>query len=211
MSQAGIIDDVANNPQIPTRFDTDVGSATPLTNVLEVLGGVGASTSGAGNTITIDVSGTTSLTFPTDAGTATPAANALSIVGSGGITTTGVGAVVTIDGSAFDTLTWNVVTAATQALAVANGYIGNRGTGITYTLPAVSAVGDRIRITNMGVGLPTIAQNAGQSIKFTATSTTVGVGGSLVGISRYASIELVCAVANTDWIVLSSESSWTIV
>jgi len=151
------------------------------------------------------------LTFPTDAGTATPAANAISILGTGGIATSGAGATVTIDGSAFNAFTWTVITAATQALIASNGYIGNRGTNITYTLPVTASVGDRFRITNLGIGLPVIAQNAGQSIRFTSSTTTPGVGGSLTAISRYASIELVCAVADTDFIVLSSESSWTIV
>ena len=211
MSQAGIIDDVANNPQIPTTFNTDSGSAVPLSNTLEVLGGTGASTSASGNTITIDVSGTSSLTFPTDSGTATPAANALSIVGTGGITTSGSGATVTVDGSAFQGFTWSVVTAATQAISAFNGYAGNRGTNITYTLPATASVGDRFRITNFGVGLPVILQNALQSINFTSSSTTVGVTGSLTGISKFASIELVCVEENLQFNVLSSESSWTIV
>jgi len=106
---------------------------------------------------------------------------------------------------------WNVVTNPTQALAVQNGYIGNRATSITYTLPATSAIGDIIRVTNINTGLPIIAQNAGQSINFTGSTTTVGVGGSLTGISQFASIELICVATDTIFNVLSSESSWTIV
>ncbi len=106
---------------------------------------------------------------------------------------------------------WIVVTAATQALSVDNGYIGNRGTAITYTLPATSAVGGLIRITNIGAGLPVIAQNALQSINFTATTTTVGVGGSLTAVEQFASIELVCVVADLQWCVLNSTGNFTIV
>jgi hypothetical protein len=57
MSQAGIIDISNNDPQIPTQFDTDSGTAIPLNNVLEVLGGPGIETSGSGNTVTISLTG----------------------------------------------------------------------------------------------------------------------------------------------------------
>lgn len=53
MSQGGPLDIETTNPQIPTTFDTDSGSAVPLANVLEVLGGEGIDTSGSGNTVTI--------------------------------------------------------------------------------------------------------------------------------------------------------------
>lgn len=106
---------------------------------------------------------------------------------------------------------WTVVTGATQALAVANGYIGNRGTAITYTLPATAAVGDIIEILNIGAGLPVIAQNAGDYINFTSSTTTPGVGGSLTAVDQFASITLICVVANDGWNVLSSTGSWTVV
>ncbi len=57
MSQAGLIDIEGSNPQIPTEFDTDSGSAVPIGNVLEILGGAGITTSGSGNTVTIELSG----------------------------------------------------------------------------------------------------------------------------------------------------------
>jgi len=42
-------------PIIPTSFQTDNGIAIPAANVLNVLGGNGASTSGSGNTVTVTV------------------------------------------------------------------------------------------------------------------------------------------------------------
>ena len=55
MSQAGILDIESSNPQIPTSFETNSGTAIPLLNVLEVLGDTttGIDTSGSGNTLTI--------------------------------------------------------------------------------------------------------------------------------------------------------------
>lgn len=41
---------------VATTYVTDSGNAVPAANVLNVLGGLGATTSGAGNTITITVS-----------------------------------------------------------------------------------------------------------------------------------------------------------
>lgn len=42
-------------PNIPTSFQTDSGIAVPAANILNVLGGNGATTSGAGNTVTVTV------------------------------------------------------------------------------------------------------------------------------------------------------------
>jgi hypothetical protein len=127
-----------------------------------------------------------------------------------GITVTNTAGDIQID-STGGGVTWNVVTGATQALVASNGYIGNRGTAITYTLPDTAIVGTEIKITNIGAGLPVLAQNAGESVHFTASTTTVGVGGSLTAIDQFSSLELVCVVADTEWNVLSSTGNWTIV
>jgi hypothetical protein len=55
MSQQGLVDIEGSHPQIPTEFITDSGTAVPIANQLEVLGGTGITTSGSGNTVTISL------------------------------------------------------------------------------------------------------------------------------------------------------------
>jgi hypothetical protein len=59
MSQAGIVDIEGSHPQIPTAFVTNMGTAIPIANTLEILGTTVAAhsiplqTVGSGNTVTI--------------------------------------------------------------------------------------------------------------------------------------------------------------
>lgn len=71
-------------PQIATQYDADTGMAIPVANVLEILGVGGISTSGSGNTITIDGSGISpSLTITGDTGGAiSPVADNWNLVGA---------------------------------------------------------------------------------------------------------------------------------
>lgn len=57
MSQAGILSTTSGPvpPEVATTYTTDSGNAIPALNILNVLGGSGVSTSGAGNTITINL------------------------------------------------------------------------------------------------------------------------------------------------------------
>ena len=64
MSQAGPLS-ASSDPTIPLDFVTDSGTAIASANILNVLGGIGVTTSGSGNTIIIDASaavGVTSIT-----------------------------------------------------------------------------------------------------------------------------------------------------
>lgn len=113
--------------------------------------------------------------------------------------------------SAASGFTWSEVTGTSQAAAVNNGYIANNAGLVTITLPDTAALGSIVRVAGLGAGGWLIAQNASEIIHFGNQVTTTGVGGSLASINRYDAVELVCVVANTEWAVISSQGSLTIV
>lgn len=115
---------------------------------------------------------------------------------------------VTLSNNGF---TWTDVTSATQTLAVSNGYITDRGGGVTYTLPATASLGDVIKIDGK-LGLTTIAQNANQSIRMSSAISTTGVGGSVAGTNVGDCITLRCttAGASTIWIAENFVGNWTV-
>lgn len=164
MSQAGVFSIASGGGA--TSFVEDVGAAAPAAGVLNIIGGVGIQTTGAGNTVTI--------------------------------TATGAG------------FAWNVVAGAAQGLVKENGYINDNVGLTTFTLPAVAAVGDTVQIAGKSAGLWTIAQNAGQQIHVSGTSTTVGVAGSVAAINRRDCIELVCTVANTEFTAVDFVGTLTV-
>lgn len=127
----------------------------------------------------------------------------IALLSGGGLDITGgVNSItLTVTSSAF---AWNDITSATQIITVQEGYITNRGAGVTYTLPATAAEGDRFRIAGK-LGLWTIAQNANQKILVGSGSTTLGITGSVVATNQNDAIELLCttAGASTIWTALS--------
>jgi len=137
----------------------------------------------------------------------------INILGGTGITVTGQGPgdTVTIAASGVG-FTWTVVTTATQAISATNGYFANRAAGVTFTLPAIAAVGATFAISSMHAsGGWTIAQNAGQSIKLGNQDTTTGVGGSLASTASGDTVTIVCTVTNTNFNVISSMGNITFV
>lgn len=108
-------------------------------------------------------------------------------------------------------VSWTEVTGTTQTLAVNSGFIANNAGLVTLTLPSSAALGTVIRIQGKGAGLWKIAQNASQTIHLGNVDSTAGVGGSVTATNRYDAIELLCITANTDFAVLSSTGSFTVV
>lgn len=141
-------------------------------------------------------------TFPT-AATLTAGTGVAITNGSGSIT-------ISVTGGGES---WTVVTAATQAMAINNGYISNAASGrVTYTLPATAAVGAVMVVTGLSGGSGwAIHQNVLQSVQFGASTTTVGTGGSLTSTGNTDTVTMVCAVANTTFIVLESMGNITVV
>ncbi len=107
-------------------------------------------------------------------------------------------------------ITWSIIT-ADQSAVVDNGYIANKGTLLTLTLPTTSAVNTVIRLAGMNAGLWKIAQNASQKIHFGNVTTTTGAGGSLASVHARDAVELICVVADLEWNVVSSVGNITVV
>lgn len=195
--------------EVATTFTCDTASATPAANILDILGGTLINTAGATNVVTINADDAVAASFPTDSGTATPSGNALTIVGANGVTTSGSSATVTITGSGSSIYTWVEETGTTADFIAGQGIIANNGAGITITLPATAALGTVIRVAGVGAGGWSIDQGTGQSINYLGTSTTV-TSGTLAGDEVNACLELLCIVADTTWLALSSTGNFTI-
>lgn len=197
-------------------FTTDDGAPPVVPDVagdVLVVGGTGIVTSGngPGKTITISVNGSAVATqYDGNSGSAIPSGGILNIIGSGGLTTSGAGDTITISQSGGG-LTWNTITDPTETLAVNNGYLANRGAGVTFTLPGTAAFGSVIAVSAINAGGWTIAQNAGQQIQFGNSNTTAGAGGSLASTAIGDTVYLLCSVANTNFQVLNSIGNITIV
>ena len=134
---------------------------------------------------------------------------AASITAGTGVSVTPSAGGITI--AATGAFTWVDVATGTQALAINKGYVTTNATLVTYSLPAVAAVGSVIKIVGKGAAGWLLAQGASQSIGFGDITTTVGVGGSLASTNLGDSIELVNVTANTGWRVISSVGNITYV
>lgn len=82
---------------------------------------------------------------------------------------------------------------------------------VALALPAVSAVGDIIRVRGMSPNLWEIAQAAGQQIFFLGVPSTVGASGKLSSTQQYDAIEIECVTANTEWIVTAPCGNFDVV
>jgi hypothetical protein len=87
---------------IAGTYTSDAGVATPALGNLNILGGTGCATAGAGDTITVDIDADVATSYVTDNGTAIPVNNIINIVGAGDFATYGSGNTISI-GAAADT------------------------------------------------------------------------------------------------------------
>lgn len=105
---------------------------------------------------------------------------------------------------------WTNVTTTTQTAAINNGYIANNAAQVTITLPSTYAIGTTIRVAGAGAGGWKIAQPTGSNIVWGPSTTTTGTGGSLTSANKYDAVELLAIVANTTWVVVSSQGNITV-
>lgn len=99
---------------------------------------------------------------------------------------------------------WITVSGTSQTAASNTGYITSNNSLTEFTLPAVTQPGDVIAIAGAGNGGWKVTQNAAQTVHFGNTDSTTGTGGYLSSTNKYDYIELLCVVANTDFIVKAS-------
>jgi hypothetical protein len=108
-------------------------------------------------------------------------------------------------------ITWSIKTSDLNPMVVDNGYIANKAGLLTFTLPTTCAVGKTLRVTGMNTDVGwRIAQNASQIIHFGTSTTTTGAGGYIESTKMHDSVELVCCVADLEFIIVSSTGNITI-
>lgn len=135
---------------------------------------------------------------------------------TGGITTYfGAGVVTSTSGGVLGVSTgvvskYTPETSGTVALLSGQGFIANKSTLTTLTLPSTSAVGDVISVVGQGSGGWKIAQNSGNQIVFGSATSTSGTGGSISSNLQYDCVDLICLTASALWSVKSSVGNLTV-
>lgn len=133
MSQVSIIDIEGSHPQIPTRFDANVGFAVPIANVLEIFGdtvpagSIPVQTVGSGNNITtqVQISQAIASTDATKIGLAAFDSNSFTVDANGFVALIGGG--VAIDSIGTQTGT-NPIVPTAAGLVTINGAVVPAGT-----------------------------------------------------------------------------------
>jgi hypothetical protein len=148
------------------------------------------------------VTSTTVYTLPGSDGTS---GQVLSTNGSGGLlwednNTGGGGGVIT----------WEVVNANTN-MSANHGYLVNNPASIDLTLPVNCDVGVVFEVARIDEGGFRVMQNSGQVVRFGEYETTTGESGYLESTATGDTLRLVCSVANTEFVVLSSIGNITII
>lgn len=116
---------------------------------------------------------------------------------------TGVGT-ITISATGLAGIGWTDVTGATQTMVADTGYVADRATLVTFTLPLLAAFGTIIYVQGKGAGGWQINQNNAQQISVGSSTTTLGAAGSVASTNRYDSIALICVTANAFWTCLTA-------
>ncbi len=99
----------------------------------------------------------------------------------------------------------NVVTTVTEDVEVNSRYIPTNALLTTFQLPDRAVVGTRVTIAGQGLGGWVLLTGAGQTIELAAVPDTATT--SVASSSRYDSIEIICVLADTTWITLSTQTT----
>lgn len=130
---------------------------------------------------------------------ATPAPHTLT-AGTGITISNGAGSITINSTSA--SANWVDQTTTPVTLAINTSYVADNAGLVTFNMPATVAFGSVFNIVGFGAGGWLIQFNTGQTGHLNSSATTSA--GSFASTERYDSITLVCTVANTTFVAISS-------
>lgn len=200
---SGTLSNIAPSATSGVPFISQGAASNPTFGTALVAGGGTAATSF--NTTGVVISGATGTTA-LSAVTLTDGQLAIgSSIGNPAAATITAGAGVTVTnghnsitiaatGAGF---TWNDVTGGSATMAAQNGYIADKSTLTTLTLPTNNAIGDTIVIVGKGSGGWKIVYTTGQNIIF-GSSTSTTTTGFLSSNNANDVVNLVCTTASAS-------------
>lgn len=104
-----------------------------------------------------------------------------------------------IGGGGTGGLTWNPVVGTSQVMLINNGYYTLNSATTLFTLPTTAVAGSVIRIAGFGTGGWSLDLSGGQEIAIGDVTAAT----SIASTNARDSIELLCVVANTNYLVIS--------
>lgn len=185
----GWVNEVGNTAWVLTSLTSFNGVVTANWQSASGAGGLESLTGNTGGAVDPDTNGN------------------ISLVGSGGVTVTGNTGTntLTITGSS-SSISWTD-SGTSFAAAAGNGYFVTAS--VTATLPAGPTQGDVITISTQTASVVIVQAAAGQTIRL--ANSTSGVAGSAESTDIGCTLQLVYRSANTQWVSIGSEGSWTLI
>lgn len=172
MSQAGTVGSSTSPSNL--TFVEDVGSATSSGGIINIVGGVGITTSGAGSTVTITASATSNTITGNTGGAISPSAGNWNTLGTGSITIAGSGSTLTtqLTGLTNHAVQVGAGTATLTQLAVGtNGQVLIGATGADPAFATLTSTGGTITYTT-GPNTLNLEASATVATTYTADSGT---------------------------------------
>lgn len=109
-------------------------------------------------------------------------------------------------------VSWVNVTGTIQFMSANTGYIANNASQVIgFGLPTTAAQGTVVKISGFGAGGWALGQSSGQSVRLGNATTTTGRSGGIIATNQYDQLELLCVVANTTWVAMSSWGNFTVI